>query len=193
MPDRVTERVTVPDNIRERAALFRFAPESSSFKIEGGPDLGIRKSPYTFALPDADDIVTLEDMGEDPIELKLHALQCRWLQEEENARFHAWAADTSDGGQIVEVGIAELHARIHAWCALAGDERWTRWGASVREVYLNWGAIRIAGLIEELAVRERGRDEYIAAYCDGPAEAQCNLDIEDGLEEEEDLFAEKYV
>lgn len=160
----------------------------------------MRTSPYTFALPGADDITILEDVGQYPLELKLHALQCGWLHQEEDERFQVWSASTADGVQIVEAGIAELHARIHAWCSLAGHDRWARWAAGVREVYLSWGATRIVGLAEELESREGGREAYIAAYSI-PADGSCCADIEssevshvsDEAEDEDDLFSEKYI
>ncbi len=187
--------------MHERASIF--CPISWSFEGDYGPDLGLREPPYTFTVPDAEMILAVQEPGnEDSLDLKLHALQCRWLLEEGAARFEAWSAPTLDMAGVVEAGIMELRARIHAWSLLERPGRWSKLCTSLREVYLDWGAKRVVWLVEELEIRQRGAEVYVAAFEQLPAQvlqraneeymAEDARVLDDIGEDEDDLFAEMY-
>ena len=196
--DSAANNVTIPDIILHWASEPR--TPVATLDINDGPDLGIRHPPYAFTLPNVDDIVILQDAGDESLSLKLDALQLRWICEEQRARFIAWSEHGSDSGQVITPAIAELTARMHAWKSLAADSRWAAWAARVREVYLVWGAKRIVRLAEELEAWKHSRDAYVARYNDSltpvvehteveSLESESNQEEED---DDDDLFAEKY-
>ena len=199
-----THVVTIPDVILHWASKIRTLV--ATLDINDGPDLGLRHPPYAFTLPDVDDIVILQDVGEESLDLKLDALQSRWIREEQRERYMGWSEHSSDRAQVIRAANAELTARIGAWNSLAADNRYAAWAASVRVVYLVWGARRIVTLAEELEVWKRSRDAYVAGYNGSltPVLEHTNMGLsvsesnpadteeEEEEEEEDDLFAEIY-
>ncbi len=180
----------------------KFTLMSWLFEDDFGPELGLRQRPYSFTMPDAQTLAAVEANDEDEsLDLNLHALHCKWILEDSAARFEAWSASTLDEAEVVEAGVAELEGRIQAWIVLAANERWTELGMRLRDVYLDWGAKRVIWLAEELEIRQRGSEPYVAAFDALPAQV---LDrtiteyledadvLEDTGEEEDDLFSEKY-
>ncbi len=149
-----------------RARVYN--PVSSSYREVYGPDLGLRTHPYTFKMPDAETLALVEEDSDEPLDLKLHTLQSRWLCAEGTLRFEEWSAGQDDGVEIVAAGTTELKARIRAWRAVAADTRWTNLARQLREVYLDWGAKRAVWLAEELDVRQKGCKVYAAASSDLP-------------------------
>ncbi|TFK77905.1 hypothetical protein K466DRAFT_607552 [Polyporus arcularius HHB13444] len=197
----ISARVTIPDAAHIRAS--HEIPSSTFLAIDDlGPALGILSPPYTFAAPDADELVALQENDGDSMQITLNATQLIWYRLDSKTRFRAWSKVDSNTAQIVEAGVAELEARIHAWNAATehGDGKDTV-ANGARDVYLHWGAKRIVWLVQELEVRRNGLEAYTDAQRDHQLPAQALWDRHDepetsgdeNGEDEDDIFDEQYM
>ncbi len=132
----------------------------------------------------------------------LNATQAVWFRLDSRARYRTWSKVESNTAHIVETGVTELEARIHAWSAAAEQDNGT-FVSEAREVYLNWAAKRIVGLAEELEVRRNGLEAYTNEPRDHHLPAQ-HLSVQQQVsegseyergedEDEDDLFDAKYI
>ncbi len=97
------------------------------------------------------------------MERTLNSIHCAWVREEGRARFEAWSTRGSEEKDFVAAATAELGERVRAWNAVAANESSAEEHGCFRKLYLDWGAKRIVWLWEELEVRRKGLEAYLAA------------------------------
>ncbi|KAI0685038.1 hypothetical protein C8T65DRAFT_748291 [Cerioporus squamosus] len=168
-------------------------------------DLGLRQPPYAFAMPDAPAIAALEKSATDGLELALNSIHCYWIQEEGRACFQAWSTRGPEKDFAVAAN-AELGERLCAWNTVAADGDSADEEDLWRKLYLDWGSKWIVWLWEELKVRRRGLEVYLATRVNSELPTQrlyhANMDYLASLSQanssneeacnSDDLFSEMY-
>ena len=152
----------LPRELRARAqAPFTF---SWGFTEEHGPDLGITTPPYKFQFPSAESLQHLEDLaGPESLVVKLHTLQYSWMIDNADSRRQEWLARSYE--EILEAASKEIESRVEGWKEMLSieEESCSEHGQMIVGIAIDWGARWIDGLVTELEIRCRGRDEYEAA------------------------------
>ena len=83
--------------------------------------------------------------------------------EEAHQRRKAWLSGRCE--EIIRVTGDEIESRLEAWKQMVSIEEGSssEQGRIIIGLAIEWGARRIDGLVGELEIRRRGRDEYEAA------------------------------
>ncbi|TFK83803.1 hypothetical protein K466DRAFT_602550 [Polyporus arcularius HHB13444] len=147
--------------------LFRYARPllRASFAFEPVPELslGLWSAPYTIALPDASIRPSLhsgDGVWASP-EARLSFFHYAQLMDEGMARAELWRGEDLDMAAVEAEIKDEIIARRDAWVAARNGVVGTL-DAYVHDVYLHWGARIIVMLGEELELRKRGVEAYVA-------------------------------
>ncbi|TFK81055.1 hypothetical protein K466DRAFT_569276 [Polyporus arcularius HHB13444] len=155
------DSIAIPDALRAYATM----PFVMSFGFPDitGPSLGLRHPPYTFRLPHRRSLASLERRGRgDPLIVKLETLQFSWAISAGAQRRLEWAGQGLD--EIISIGRRELAARVLAWAGM--ERRMAQLGAgdaAILDVAMRWGARLAMTLAEELEIRGRGEEAWVAA------------------------------
>ncbi len=152
--------IEIPHALRDHAT--RPFVMSFAFWETTGPALGLRNHPFTFRMPDARSLESLQRRGGvDTLGVKLETLQYSWAAQDASQRRREWLGKTDD--EVMNLGARELDARIRAWTRMASRVVPPGIEADILDVARRWGARLAVMLAEELQIRCQGRDAWKAA------------------------------